>query len=64
MEILLKSDSSINERQKKIEVADVDLEDNSPIALDALQSKFIFAKNTVKVKVHRESDLKTVQTRK
>ena len=40
MEILLKLDSSVNESQKKIEVADVDFEDNNPeeIALDALQS--------------------------
>ena len=37
IEILLNSDSSINESQKKIEVADVDFKDNSLIALDALQ---------------------------
>ena len=58
MEILLKCDSSINKSQKEIEVACIDFEDNSPeeITLDALQSKFTFAKVTVSVKVHKASD--------
>ena len=66
MEILLKSDSSINKSQKEIEVADIDFEDNSPeeITLDALQSKFIFAKVTVNVKVHKASDPEMVRTGK
>ena len=51
----IKYDSRINESDK-IEVADVDFEDSTPdeIALDALQSKYVFAKVTVKV--HRSSD--------
>lgn len=66
MEILLKSASQINESEKKIEVPDVDFEDSIPevIALDALQSKHMFAKVTVKVKVHTVSDPETVRTGK
>jgi hypothetical protein len=41
MEILLKSSSKINESEKKIDVPDVDFENDNPdeITLDALQLK-------------------------
>lgn len=53
MEILLKSDSW-SESKRKIEVPDTDFEDDTPeeIQLDALQSKFDYAKVTVRVKIH------------
>ena len=46
MEILLKSNSWISESKRKIEVPDIDFEDDIPeeIQLDALQSKFDYAK--------------------
>ena len=55
MEILLKSDSWISESKRKIEVPDIDFEDDTPeeIQLDALQSKFDYAKVTVGVKIHQ-----------
>ncbi len=54
MEILLKSDSKINPSDKKINVPDIDFEEDTPkeIVLDALQSKYDWAKVTVNVKVH------------
>ena len=54
MEILLKSDSWISESKRKIEVPDTDFEDDTPeeIQLGALQSKFDYAKVTVRVKIH------------
>ena len=66
MEILLKSDSKINASDKKIDVPDIEFEDDTPeeIALDALQSKYVFAKVTVNVKVHKSSDPETVRTGK
>ena len=66
MEILLKFDSKINESEKKIDVPDVDFEDDTPeeVALDGLQSKYVFAKVTVNVKVHKSSDPETVRTGK
>ena len=43
MEILLKSDSSINETTKKIDVSEVEIEDETPeeIELEGLQSKHV-----------------------
>ena len=66
MEILLKSDSRINEIKKKIEVADIDFEDDTPeeIQLDSLQSKFEYVKVTVRVKIHRVTEAETVRTGK
>ena len=63
MEILLKSDSKINASDKKIDVPDIDFEDDTPeeIALDALQSKY---EVTVNVKVQKLSDPETVRTGK
>ena len=66
MEILLKSDSKINASVKKIDVPDIDFEDDTPeaIALDTLHSKYVFAKVTVNVKVHKSSDPEMVRTGK
>ena len=66
MEILLKSDSRIGESTKEIKVADIDFEGDTQdeIELDALQSKFKYAKVTVRVKIHRASDAETVRTGK
>ncbi len=57
MEILPKSDSKKNASDKKIDVPDIDFEDDTPeeIALDALQSKYDWAKVTANVKVHKWS---------
>ena len=48
LEILLKADSRISESPKKVEVADIDFEDETPeeIELDALEGKFEYAKVT------------------
>ena len=61
MEILLKSDSW-SESKRKIEVPDTDFEDDTPeeIQLDALQSKFDYAKVTVRVKIHWVTEAETV----
>ena len=57
---MLKATTSISETPKKIEVSDVDFEDNSPeeIKLDVLQSKYIFAKVSVAVKISETLNLK------
>ena len=59
-------DSEINVSDKKIDVPDIDFEDDIPeeIVLDALQSKYVFAKVTVNVKVYKSSDPETVRTGK
>ena len=56
MEILLKTDTSVGETAKKIEVSDMDFEDDTPevIKLDDLQSKYVFAKVTVNVKLKKK----------
>ena len=66
LEILLKADSRISESPKKIEVADIDFEDETPeeIELDALEGKFEYAKVTVGVKIHRVSEPDIVRTGK
>ena len=58
MEIWLKRNSynkytSIGETSTTIEVSDVDFEDGSPtdVKIDYLQTKFVFAKFTVQVKI-------------
>jgi len=58
--------SWISESKRKIEVPDIDFEDDTleEIQLDALQSKFDYAKVTVRVKIHRVTDAETVQTGK
>ena len=62
----LKSDSRSSGSTKEIKVADIDFEDDTPeeIGLDALRSKFEYAKVTVRVKIHRPSDPETVRTGK
>ena len=51
---------------KKIEVADIDFEDEAleQIELDALEGKFEFAKVSVGVKIHRVTEPEIIQTGK
>lgn len=66
MEILLKGDTKICESPKKIKISDVEFEVGSPeeVKLDALVSKYVFAKVTVTVKVQKLLDLEIVRTGK
>ena len=61
MEMDLKSENSINESQKEIHVADNNCEANSPED-DAPQSRFVFVKVIVNVKVHKVNDPEMVKT--
>ena len=63
---MLKSESSINETTEKIDVSEVEFEDETPeeIMLDGLQSKYVFARVIVNVKVHKHADPETVRTGK
>ena len=66
MEILLKSDSSINESTKNIEVSEVEFKDDTPeeIELAGLQLKHVYARVSVNLRVQKLADLETVRTGK
>ena len=66
MEILLKSDSSINESTKNIEVSEVEFKDDTPeeIRLAGLQLKHVYARVSVNLRVQKLADLETVCTGK
>jgi len=63
---LLKFDSWISESKRKLEVPNIDFEDDTPeeIKLNALQSKFDYAKVTVRVKIYQVTEAETVRTGK
>ena len=66
IEILLKSDSSINESTKNIEVSEAEFNDDTPeeIELAGLQLKQVYARVSVNLRAQKLADLETVRTGK
>ena len=66
MEVLLKSNTSIVESPKKIEVSSVEFEDTTPshVTLSELQSMDTYKHITVEIKVLKLTEIETVSSGK